>query len=150
MSQIGAPNMIIGACEWVALPELGIRRLRARVDTGARSCALHASAIEAFELNGQPMVSFRVHTGYPKARAWQDCQSALVAVRRVRSTSGRLEQRYTISTALVIGHSRWDVIVTLSDRRKMRYRMLLGRTAMENHALVYPARAFLQGRPRLD
>ena len=145
-----APNMIIGACEWVALPELGIDRLRARVDTGAKSCALHASAIEPFERDGLDWVSFRVHLGHPTPQDDRLCQCRLKGVRTVRSTSGKAEQRFTIRTPIIIGHSRWLVDITLSNRAKMRYRMLLGRTAMENHALVYPARTFLQGKPRLD
>lgn len=145
-----APNMIIGACEWIALPELGIRKLRARVDTGAKSCALHASDIRSFERDGQEWVAFRVHLGHPEPNGDKDCESLLKGVRTVRSTSGESEQRYTIRTPIVIGHSRWMVDITLSNREKMRYRMLLGRTAMENHALVYPARTFLQGPPRLD
>ena len=142
--------MIIGVCEWVALPELGIRKLRARVDTGAKSCALHASEIQSFQREGQDWVAFRVHLGHPEPNADRDCESLLMDVRTVRSTSGESEQRYTIRTPIVIGHSRWQVDITLSNREKMRYRMLLGRTAMENHALVYPARTFLQGNPRLD
>ncbi|MFP4208397.1 MAG: ATP-dependent zinc protease [Wenzhouxiangella sp.] len=150
MSAHVAPSMIIGACEWVALPELGIDRLRARVDTGAKSCALHASHIEPFEHNGVDWVRFRVHLGHPQPRADRDCQALLQAVRRVRPTSGEFESRYTIRTPIVIGHARWMVDITLTDRGRMRYRMLLGRKAMENHALVYPARTFLQGKPRLD
>lgn len=150
MSTHLAPNMIIGACEWVALPELGIPRLRARVDTGAKSCSLHASDILPFERDGKSWVRFRVHLGYPEPVRDQDCECLLAGVRAVRSTSGESEQRYTIRTPIIIGHSRWSVDITLSNRERMRYRMLLGRTAMENHALVYPARTFLQGQPRLD
>ncbi len=144
-----APNMIIGACEWVGLPELGIDRLRARVDTGAKSCALHASAIRAFQRDGLDLLAFRVHLDHIAEIADIDCECRLKGTRTVRSSSGDAEQRYTIRTPIVIGHSRWQVDITLSDRQKMRYRMLLGRTAMENHALVYPARTFLQGKPRL-
>lgn len=150
MNRHVAPSMIIGACEWVALPELGIERLRARVDTGAKSCALHASDIEAFERDGIQWVRFYVHLGHPRAHSERLSESRLKAVRSVRSTSGQSEQRYTIRTPIIIGHLRWVVDVTLADRGKMNYRMLLGRKAMENHALVYPARTFLQGQPRLD
>ncbi len=145
-----APSMIIGACEWIALPELGIDRLRARVDTGAKSCALHASDIAPFDRDGTDWVRFRVHLGHPRPRDDRLCESRLKAVRRVRPTSGEFETRYTIQTPIIIGHSRWMVDITLTDRGRMRYRMLLGRKAMENHALVYPARIFLQGKPRLD
>ena len=150
MNRHVAPSMIIGACEWVALPELGIERLRARVDTGAKSCALHASDIEAFDRDGVQWVRFCVHLGHPRAHSERPSESRLKAVRSVRSTSGQSEQRYTIRTPIIIGHLRWVVDVTLADRGKMNYRMLLGRKAMENHALVYPARTFLQGQPRLD
>ncbi|WP_205596490.1 RimK/LysX family protein [Wenzhouxiangella sp. XN201] len=143
------PNMIIGACEWVALPDLGISQLRARVDTGAKSCAMHASDIEQVERDGVSFAIFHVPIGRHEATRWQRCEAEVRRIRRVRNTSGELEERLTIRTPVVIGHSRWDVDITLTNREKMRYRMLLGRTAMENHALVYPARTFLQGKPRL-
>jgi len=147
-SQI-APNMIIGACEWVALPELGISQLRARVDTGAKTCAMHASDIEQIERGDVTLAIFHVPIGRHEATRWQRCEAEVRRIRRVRNTSGELEERLTIRTPVVIGHSRWDVDITLTNRERMRYRMLLGRTAMENHALVYPARTFLQGKPRL-
>ena len=145
-----APNMIIGACEWVALPELGVNQLRARVDTGAKSCALHAMDIEQIERDGITYATFRVPIGRHEATRWQRCEARVRRIRRVRNTSGELEERLTIRTPLVIGHSRWEVDITLTNRERMHYRMLLGRTAMENHALVYPARTFLQGKPRLE
>ena len=144
------PNMIIGACEWVALPELGIQKLRARTDTGAKSCALHATRIERFTADGVDRVRFRVHTSHVRADRWQQCEADLAGVRVVRSSSGQHQERYTICTDLIIGHNRWSVAITLTDRARMRYRMLLGRMAMKDHALVYPARTFLQGKPRLD
>ena len=144
------PNMIIGACEWIALPELGIERLRARTDTGAKSCALHATDIERFEENGIERVRFRVHTRHGKADAGRICSADLKGVRLVRSSSGHHQERYTIRTDVIIGHNRWGVDITLTNRARMRYRMLLGRAAMKDHALVYPARAFLQGKPRPD
>lgn len=147
-SQI-APNMIIGACEWIALPDLGISQLRARVDTGAKTCAMHAGDIEQVERGGVTLAVFHVPIGRHEETRWKRCEAEVRRIRRVRNTSGELEERLTIRTPVVIGHSRWDVDITLTNREKMRYRMLLGRTAMENHALVYPARTFLQGKPRL-
>ncbi|HLS05788.1 MAG TPA: RimK/LysX family protein [Wenzhouxiangella sp.] len=143
------PSLIIGACEWVALPELGIKALRARVDTGAKSCALHAGDIRTFESEGRLRVAFSVAIGFKSVRRWHQCEADLLGTRRVRNTSGEAEERYTIRTPLVIGASCWEVDVTLTDRDKMRYRMLLGRSAMKNNALVNPARAFLQGKPRI-
>ncbi len=144
------PNMIIGACEWVALPALGIVKLRARVDTGAKSCSLHATDIETFVRDDQDWVRFDVHLGYPEPSRTRHCECQLLGIKTVRSTSGESEQRLSIRTHIVIGHSSWPVDITLSNRERMRYRMLLGRAAMKNHCLVYPARTFLQGTPRLD
>ncbi|NCO18831.1 MAG: ATP-dependent zinc protease [Gammaproteobacteria bacterium] len=144
------PNMIIGACEWVALPQLGIERLRARTDTGAKSCALHATLVERYVEAGVDRVRFRVHGRHGKPDHWQLCEADLKGVRVVRSSTGHHQERFIIRTDLIIGHNRWSVDITLANRAKMRYRMLLGRAAMKDHAMVYPARAFLQGKPRLD
>lgn len=150
MSRSIEPSMIIGACEWVGLPELGISRLRARVDTGARSCALHASDIETFSEQGIDRVRFRVHMDHADPDRWRSCIADYVGSRSVRSSSGDREQRLTIRTDIMIGHSRWAVDMTLTNREKMTYRMLLGRNAMKHHALVNPARTFLQGKPRAE
>lgn len=135
------PSLIIGACEWVALPDLGIKPLRARVDTGARTSALHAMDQQCFERDGQAWITFEAHG--------QRCQAPIHGQRSVRSSSGQSELRWTILTTLVIGRARWPVEITLTNRHKMRYPMLLGRSAMKDHAVVYPAQAFLQGRPQL-
>lgn len=134
------PSLIIGACEWVALPELSIRALRARVDTGARTSALHALNQSLFERDGCPWIAFEVHG--------QPCQCPVHGQRTVRVSSGQTETRWTIETQLVIGHARWLVEISLTNRQQMRYPMLLGRSAMKDHAVVYPAQAFLQGRPQ--
>lgn len=141
------PPLVIGACEWVGLPLLGIAAVRARVDTGARSCALHASDQTRFTKDGLDWVSFRVHMGFERVRRTVECTSLLIGMRRVRNTSGEIEERFTIQTPIVIGEHHWPVEITLTNREHMRYRMLLGRAAMKNHAIVYPARTFLQGKP---
>ena len=143
------PPLLIGACEWVALPQLGIGPLRARVDTGARSCALHATNQEVFEKDGQDWVRFVVHLGFDGARKCQQCAAPLVGLRRVKNTSGEIEERFTINTAILIGDYQWEVDITLTNRERMRYRMLLGRQAMKHHAIVYPGHTFLQGKPQL-
>lgn len=141
------PPLVIGACEWVGLPQLGLAPIRARVDTGARSCALHASDQVRFHKNGKDWITFNVHMGFEKARHSVECTSELVDIRRVRSTSGEIEERFTIRTPIIIGSHHWPVEITLTNRERMRYRMLLGRAAMKDHAIVYPARTFLQGKP---
>lgn len=141
------PPLVIGACEWVALPDLGIAAVRARVDTGARSCALHASDQAVFRKSGKDWVSFQVHVGFEQRHRSMSCEAELLDLRRVKNTSGEIEERFTIHTPIVIGAHRWNVDITLTNRERMRYRMLLGRAAMKDHAIVYPARTFLQGKP---
>jgi hypothetical protein len=140
MRRSPSPSLIIGACEWVALPDLGLNPLRARVDTGARTSALHALNQQLFEHQDEPWIAFEVHG--------QRCQAPIKGQRMVRSSSGQTELRWTIVTAMVVGRARWMVEITLTNRQKMRYPMLLGRSAMKDHAVVYPAQAFLQGRPQ--
>ncbi len=143
-----APPLNIGACEWVGLPGLGIGAVRARVDTGARSCALHATDQELFTQNDQDWVRFVVHMGFDGVKNLKPCEAPLVGLRQVKNTSGEIEERFTIHTPIVIGARQWKVDITLTNRERMRYRMLLGRAAMKDHAVVYPARAFLQGKPQ--
>lgn len=139
------PPLIIGACEWVALPELGLPRLRARVDTGAKTCSLHASSIEIDSAAGE--VSFTVYIGSPRGRPAQQCVAPLVGQRQVTNPGGRTELRAVIQTVIGIGDRQWPVEVTLSDRSDMRFRMLLGRSAMRGHCLVDPGHTYMQGHP---
>lgn len=142
------PTIIIGASEWIGLPQLDVSRLRARVDTGAKTSALHVSDLEHFRKRGQDWVRYRVAIGSPRPNRYVDCESRLTDIRNVRNTSGDLEKRCCIKTRLLIGATSWEAEITLTCRRKMRYRMLLGRTAMSHHALVDPGRRYLQGFPR--
>lgn len=141
------PTIIIGACEWICLPDLGINRLRARIDTGAKTSALHVADLETFRRRSQDWLRFRVPVGSPRPNRYIDCEAKLVNLRNVRSTSGKLEQRFCIDTRLMLGFTQWNIEMTLTCRKKMRYRMLLGRTAMSHHALVDPGSRYVQGFP---
>lgn len=142
------PTIVIGSSEWIGLPQLGIAQLRARVDTGAKTSALHVTDLEVFRKRGEDWVRFRVPIGTPRPSRYENCEARLVSTRKVRNTSGQLEERHCILTRIVIGAAGWDAEITLTCRKKMRYRMLLGRTAMSHHALVDPGRRYLQGQPR--
>ncbi len=139
---------IIGALEWVALPELGVRRIRARVDTGAASSALHVENIHRFRRKGRSFVRFQVVIGI--ARNWRrlQCEAPLAGTRLVRNTSGKSQMRPVIRTALVVGGSTQSIEITLSNRERMRYRMLLGRSGIPLGWLVNPARVYLQRQPQ--
>ncbi|GAB4188426.1 MAG: ATP-dependent zinc protease [Wenzhouxiangellaceae bacterium] len=142
------PLITIGAVEWVALPELGIRKLRARTDTGAASSALHVENIQEFSRDGVDWVRFDVITGTSKHWRRRSAEALVAGMRKVRNTSGEVETRYLIRTHLMIGGNDWVIDVNLTDRSNMRYRMLLGRSTMRNRVLVNPSRLYLQGKPQ--
>jgi hypothetical protein len=138
--------MIIGWREYIALPDLGLARVHAKIDTGARTSSLHAMQIKQFERDGAPWVRFHIphHSGL-RAR---DCEAPLVDERAVKNTSGTPESRLVISTLLVIGRRRWHIDVTLADRGGMTMPIILGRTAIRRHGiLVDPGRSNLVGPP---
>ena len=135
--------VLVGWREWVALPELGLLALRCKVDTGAATSAIHAEKIEAFERDGQPWARFRVRPFLRKHRkivVW--CEAPIVDERTVTSSSGHTEHRYVVLTPLRLGirssAPTWAIELTLTDRRTMRFPMLLGRQAMEGRIIVDP------------
>ena len=133
----------IGWREWVGLPALGIEGIKAKIDTGARTAALHAWRVERFERDGQAWARFEVHPVQRDNRTRISCEARLVGMKAVRSSGGHLESRYVIVTDLTLGDKTWPIEVTLTNRRDMRFRMLLGRTALSGKALVDPRRSFL-------
>ncbi|MDD2815550.1 MAG: ATP-dependent zinc protease [Thiotrichaceae bacterium] len=139
---------IIGWREWLSLPELGIPTIRAKIDTGARTSALHAFKIEAFEKNGEAWVRFYLHP-YKRRREYVVmCESAIVEQRHVTDSGGHREQRYVIATQLNMGDHLLNVELSLTNRASMRYLMLLGRTALRDaHLVVDSAHSYLLGKP---
>ncbi len=130
----------VGWCERVALPDLGIGIIRAKVDTGARTSALHADHIYPFEAHGEHYVRFIAGQGH-------ECTARVLDERRVRNSGGFEETRFFIRSRLVLGAHTWEIDVSLTGRRRMKYGMLLGREAMNTRIVVNPAASWLQGRP---
>ncbi len=137
----------LGWREWVALPDLGIDRIKAKVDTGARSSCLHAFRIEQTSRQGQPWVDIWVHPEQFSERVHQ-CSAPLVDQRNVTDSGGHSEQRFVIATTLQIGTTRHQVEMTLTNRDTMRFRMLVGRTALRGHYLVNSGASYLSGGPQ--
>lgn len=136
----------VGWREWVALPEIGIDRVKAKVDTGARTSALHAFSVEAFEENGTRMVRFGVHPLQRNTELEIWTTMPVKDVRTVRDSGGHEEERLVIETLVVVGTVERVVEITLTARDNMGFRMLLGRTALRPDFLVDPARSYLVGK----
>jgi ribosomal protein S6--L-glutamate ligase len=139
---------ILGWEEWVMLPDLGLGAIKAKVDTGARTSALHAFYVEPFGPGRARHVRFGVHPLPRRNDIAIECTARLIGVREVRSSNGEIEQRYVIETPIRIGERQWRIEVTLANRDMMVYRMLLGRQAIPRDGLVRPSASFLQ--PKLD
>jgi ribosomal protein S6--L-glutamate ligase len=146
-SRPSAP-FILGWEEWVALPELGLKAVKAKVDTGARTSALHAFFVEPFGPARGRKVRFGVHPMPRRNDIAIECTARLIDRREVRSSNGEIETRYVIETPIRIGDRQWRIEVTLANRDMMTYRMLLGRQAIPRDGLVKPSASFLQ--PKLN
>lgn len=134
----------LGWEEWVALPDLGLPALKAKVDTGARTSALHAFDIEAFGPASSPKVRFSIHPIPGEEEVSIPCSADIVDRREVTSSNGESELRYVIATTLRVGDRDWPIEVTLTNRGGMAYRMLLGRQALGEEVLVSPGAGFCQ------
>ncbi len=141
-------RLTIGWREWVALPGLGIDRIKAKIDTGARTSALHGFEIEEFHADGVQRVRFRLHPLQKNNEVEIECVADVVDRRVVRDSGGHQELRWVIRTDILIGAQRWPAEFTLTSRDDMLFRMLLGRTAMKGRALVDPARSYLVGKKK--
>ncbi|MFC7048973.1 30S ribosomal protein S6--L-glutamate ligase [Emcibacter nanhaiensis] len=135
----------VGWEEWLSLPDLGLPAIKAKVDTGAKTSALHAFGIYEYTERGKKMVSFGVHPLPERPDIEIHCAAPLVDKREVTSSNGQTELRHIIATTLEIGGQSWPVEISLTFRENMAYRMLLGRSALEGRAIVDPVQSCLCG-----
>ncbi|MEO0539313.1 MAG: ATP-dependent zinc protease [Cyanobacteria bacterium P01_A01_bin.105] len=140
---------VIGWREWLSLPDLGIARVKAKIDTGARSSALHAFNIEVFTRGGIEFVRFQMH---PRQRSRQlvvSAEAKLLDQRNIRSSSGQAQQRPVIQTMVKLGPHRWPIELSLTNRDDMGFRMLLGRQAVRYQFLVDSGQSYVRSSKRL-
>jgi len=136
---------LLGWREWVAFPELGLPRIKAKVDTGARTSCLHAFSTQTFTRGGSRWVRFAVHPVQGDFKHVVSCEAPVLDQRSVTDSGGHTEQRLVIASRIVLGAWSDDIEITLTNRDTMLFRMLLGRTAMiKGGFLVDPARSYLQ------
>lgn len=147
MSSDPAPATL-GWREWVALPDLGLPALKAKVDTGARTSALHAFLIDPYRENGVDMLRFLIHPIQRNDDFVVECRCPVLDQREVTDSGGHREMRYVIESDVVIGERRMPIQLTLTNRDTMAFRMLLGRRAMENRFLVDPGASYVNGKLR--
>lgn len=133
----------MGWREWIALPDLDITRILAKVDTGAKTCALHTFYIEEFEKEGVPWVRFGVHPRQDNTRTVLHCEAKEKDRREVTDSGGHTELRYVIDTGFVVGGRKFKAEMTLTNRDNMKYRILLGRNALRRRFTVDPSRSYM-------
>jgi len=137
----------VGWREWVVLKDIGAR-VKAKIDTGARTSSLHAYDVEEFRRGKRKMVRFSVHPEQRNDKKSIDAEAPLVDYRNVRPSSGHVELRPVVSTWIEVHGEAFEVELTLTNRDQMGFRMLLGRQALRGRFLVDPARSFLSTSTR--
>lgn len=142
------PLPSIGWREWVGLPDFGVKSIKAKVDTGARSSSLHAFDIEDFKRDGADWVRFGVHPIQRKTNRVIMAESPVLEYRSVRRSSGEASIRPVIVTNVKLLGQDWPVELTLAARDEMSFRMLLGREAFRRRFLVDAGLSYLGGRPK--
>ena len=134
---------LIGWREWVSLPALNIERIKAKVDTGARTSALHAFSLKPFIEDGRDKIRFDIHPMQHNTEHMVTCVADIVDKRLVTDSGGHTEERYVIETPIIIAGQTWSIEITLTERENMLFRMLLGRRALRKRFIVNPARSFV-------
>jgi hypothetical protein len=138
--------LVFGWREWVNLPDLGLPPIKAKVDTGARTSALHAFELRPFSHAGAQHIEFLLHPHQRDFDTVVSCTARVVDQRTVTDSGGHSEERWVIETLLVVGSHSWPIEVTLTARDNMRFRMLLGRTALRDRVLVDSSTSYRVGK----
>lgn len=148
MSSQDKDLLTIGWREWIGLPDIGIDRIKVKVDTGARTSALHAFEVRPFTHDGVSRVEFKMHPLQHDRCTVVVCTADVVDERIVTDSGGHKELRRVITTNVLIGGHTWPIEATLTSRDDMMFRMLLGRTAISGRAQVDPSRSYVLGKAR--
>jgi len=144
-----SPTLIIGWREWLVLPDVGIPAIKAKIDTGARTSALHTHDYTVFEEDGRERVKFHVHP-VRHSVSELECVADVLDYREVKDSGGHIERRPFIETVVKAGDVEWAVHMSLTNREQMRFRMLLGRQALAAGGFfVDPQKSYYFGKPKI-
>jgi hypothetical protein len=149
VTSIKQGKLVVGWREWAALPQLKIERIKVKVDTGARTSALHAFNIRPLKKGGKDFVQFEVHPLQRNEEVLRKCVCSIRDYRWVTDSGGKREKRFVIETPIRIGSEEWPIEVTLTSRDQMRFRMLLGRHAVKNRFFVDPGGSYHMGENKM-
>jgi ribosomal protein S6--L-glutamate ligase len=139
-------KLIVGWREWCSLQQLGLHAIKAKMDTGATTSAIHALHIVPLHQDGKDWVKFTVYPFKENRQIRRECVLPVLDRRHVVSSDGGKELRYVVRTALTMGTQTCNVELTLTNRTPMRFPMLLGREALEQFALVDAEKSYNQGK----
>ena len=144
------PKLIAGWREWAQLPDLGVKQIKVKLDTGARTSSLHAFDLSTFTQMGEDWVRFDIHPFQENATITQTCMSPVVDYRWITSSTGHKQKRFIIQTTLQIGEFSALIELSLAKRDEMGFGMLIGRMALKRRILVDPSHSFLLSPPLIN
>lgn len=133
---------IIGWREWGVIPALKIKRIKMKIDTGARTSSLHAFDIKITKKGGKDIASFKVHPEQDDSKYTVNCKAEVIDYRKVKSSNGMSEKRPVIETEIKVLDEVWPIEITLTNRDEMGFRMLLGRASLKNKFLIDTGKSY--------
>ena len=131
----------LGWREWVFLPSYNDFKLKAKIDTGARTSAIHATNIQIYRKNGSEMVRFQIY----QSQSFLDIDTELISYKKIKSSFGQTETRPTVHMKIQIGAEIWPTEITLAQRAKLTYPMLIGRSTLNKRHIIHSHRSYLAG-----
>ncbi|MDH3354672.1 MAG: ATP-dependent zinc protease [Chromatiales bacterium] len=140
------PLLTVGWREYCSLPDLGLVDVNAKIDTGAKTSCLHAFSVKPFKKNKKQWVRFGMHPDQDSTDVEIFCEAEVIDRREVTDSGGHISKRYVISTNIEINGQQWPIELTLTNRDTMKFRMLIGRSAMRKRIIVNPDKSFLMGK----
>lgn len=143
LSETSTKTNIIGWREWVHLPKFSSVKIKAKIDTGAKTSALHAEDIKIIKKGGRRIVRFKILPTQRSSKTSRVVEAELVEKRKIRSSVGTETIRPVVKTLLRIGGVLYEIELTLVNRDIMGFRMLIGREALKKRFIVDPSKSFL-------